>query len=239
MSIKLDHRLLYLRVIEKIKSDIDDGVYKEGEKLPSEFELSKQLGVSRATLREALRILEDENIVIRKHGVGTFINARPPFTSGIEELYSVTEMIARAGMVPTSEVLSSEMVQPTERDRERFQLGPDELVYRIERIRLAGDVPVVYCIDKIPSHYIKNEEQFTSSTSLFDALEKELGRRVTHAVTHIEPRIDPKIAEQLHTDQPLLALRQTHYDELDRSVLFSANYFRADKFDFHVIRKRV
>jgi len=57
MSIKLDHRLLYLRVIEKIKSDIDDGVYKEGEKLPSEFELSKQLGVSRATLREALRIL--------------------------------------------------------------------------------------------------------------------------------------------------------------------------------------
>jgi len=34
MSIKLDHRLLYLRVIEKIKSDIDDGVYKEGEKLP-------------------------------------------------------------------------------------------------------------------------------------------------------------------------------------------------------------
>jgi len=117
-------------------------------------------------------------------------------------------MIARAGMIPTSEVLSSEMVQPTERDRERFQLGPDELVYRIERIRLAGDVPVVYCIDKIPSHYIKDEEQFTSSTSLFDALEKELGRRVTHAVTHIEPRIDPKIAEQLHTDQPLLVLRQ-------------------------------
>jgi DNA-binding transcriptional regulator YhcF (GntR family) len=89
MSIKLDHRLLYLRVIENIKSDIDDGAYKEGEKLPSEFELSKQLGVSRATLREALRILEDENIVIRKHGGGTFINARPPFSSPCWKLEEV------------------------------------------------------------------------------------------------------------------------------------------------------
>ncbi len=105
MSIKLDHRLLYLRVIEKIKQDIDDGVYREGEKLPSEFELSKQLGVSRATLREALRILEDEKFVVRKHGVGTFISSKPPFTSGIEELFSVTDMIMRAKMTPGTKVL--------------------------------------------------------------------------------------------------------------------------------------
>ncbi|MDF2859258.1 MAG: GntR family transcriptional regulator, partial [Neobacillus sp.] len=73
MSIKLDSRHLYLQVIDRLKQDIDKGVYKEKEKLPSEFDLAKQLGVSRATLREALRILEEENVIIRRHGVGTFV----------------------------------------------------------------------------------------------------------------------------------------------------------------------
>ncbi len=100
MSIKSDSRHLYLQVIDRIKRDIETGVYKEKQKLPSEFELAKQLGVSRATLREALRVLEEENIIIRRHGVGTFVNARPLFTSGIEQLSSVTDMIRQAGRKP-------------------------------------------------------------------------------------------------------------------------------------------
>lgn len=69
-------------------------------KLPSEFDLAKQLGVSRATLREALRILEEDNVITRRHGVGTFVNTKPVFTSGIEQLNSVTNMIIHAGMKP-------------------------------------------------------------------------------------------------------------------------------------------
>ncbi len=67
MTIKSDHRALYLQVIDRMKQDIAAGVYKEKEKLPSEFELAKTLGVSRATLREALRLLEEDNIIIRRH----------------------------------------------------------------------------------------------------------------------------------------------------------------------------
>jgi len=84
VTIKADHRHLYLQVIDRLKSDIETGVFKENEKLPSEFELSKSLGVSRATLREALRLLEEENVIVRRHGVGTFVNPKPLFTSGIE-----------------------------------------------------------------------------------------------------------------------------------------------------------
>ena len=63
MTIKVDHRHLYLQVIDRIKEDIEKGIFKEKEKLPSEFELAKSLGVSRATLREALRLLEEENVI--------------------------------------------------------------------------------------------------------------------------------------------------------------------------------
>lgn len=55
MSVKSDSRHLYLRVIDHIKEKIKDGAYKERQKLPSEFDLAKELGVSRATLREASR----------------------------------------------------------------------------------------------------------------------------------------------------------------------------------------
>lgn len=92
MSIKTDSRQLYLQVIDKIKRDIESGKYKEKEKLPSEFQLSKLLGVSRATLREVLRNLEEDNMVIRRHGVGTFVNPKPIYSSGIEQLNSVTSM---------------------------------------------------------------------------------------------------------------------------------------------------
>src|SRR5919205_939676 len=116
MSIKQDNRHLYLQVIDRLKKDIEEGIYKEKEKLPSEFELAKQLGVSRATLREALSILEEENVIIRRHGVGTFVNGRPMFTSGIEQLNSVTDMILQAGMEPGTIFLSTTTQGPTEED---------------------------------------------------------------------------------------------------------------------------
>ena len=107
MSIRADNRHLYLQVIDKIKQNIEKGIFKEKERLPSEFDLSKQLGVSRATLREALRILEEENIIVRRHGVGTFVNTKPTFLSGIEQLNSITHMIEQAGMKAGTIFLSS------------------------------------------------------------------------------------------------------------------------------------
>ena len=68
MTIKVDQRHLYLQVIDRLKKDIENGIFKEKEKLPSEFKLAKSLGVSRATLREALRLLEEENVIVRRHG---------------------------------------------------------------------------------------------------------------------------------------------------------------------------
>src|SRR5699024_8920645 len=93
MKIKTDSRHLYLQVIDQIKQDIESGKYEESEKVPSEVQLSKQLGVSLATLMEVLRILEEEHVSKRRHGVGTLINRKPLFPSGIEQLTSVTDMI--------------------------------------------------------------------------------------------------------------------------------------------------
>ncbi|HLR80186.1 MAG TPA: GntR family transcriptional regulator [Bacillota bacterium] len=243
MKIKTDSRHLYLQVIDQIKQDIESGKYEENEKLPSEFQLSKQLGVSRATLREALRILEEENVIKRRHGVGTFINRKPLFTSGIEQLTSVTDMIKEANKTPGSHILSIDHVSLTADEREKFASPQIDTLIKIERVRTADEEPVVFCIDKLPKGIFPPKYAYTEE-SLFKRMEGHMGRRITYAVTQIKPisyRPDDRIFTILNTEpgQALLLLKQMHYTEDDEPVLYSANYFRSDVFSFHVLRRRV
>lgn len=241
MSIKADSRHLYLQVIDQVKKDIEKGIYKEKEKLPSEFQLSKKLGVSRATLREALRILEEESVVTRKHGVGTFVNPKPIFSSGIESLNSVTDMIISSGRKPGSQYLSTELVEPTEDDKVRFlPERPDQLA-KIERVRTADGEPVVYCIDKMDEKMVPISKMHNED-SLFQVLEEYRQKYISYAVAYIEPigyheRISPIL--KCEPDQALLLLKQMHYTENDEPILYSSNYFRADVFSFYVLRKRI
>jgi GntR family transcriptional regulator len=240
LSIKADSRHLYLQVIDRIKMDIESGLYKASEKLPSEFELSKQLGVSRATLREALRILEEENVVSRKHGVGTFVNPKPIVSSGIEQLTSVTYMIEQAGKTAGSQYYSTELIEPTEEEKSKFKSNDQELI-KIERVRTADGKPVVFCIDKVPRGLIPIEAAHQED-SLFKMMEEHANKRISYAVTYIEPvSYHEKIYDILNCDfeQSLLLLKQMHYTEDDEPVLYSLNYFRSDVFSFHVLRKRI
>ena len=242
MAIKSDQRHLYLQVIDHMKHDIAAGIYKPKEKLPSEFELAKTLGVSRATLREALRILEEENVIVRRHGVGTFVNPEPVFTSGIEQLTSVSDMIRQAGMEPGTIYLSTTAALPSAEDLKRFQCAEDEAVATIERVRTADGEPVVYCIDKVPASYLPDDFLGRQEGSIFSAIEETGNIHVNYAVTFIDPagyHEDASPILQCEPETALLVLKQLHYDDNDRMVLYSKNYFRADKFSFHVVRKRM
>jgi GntR family transcriptional regulator len=241
MSIKADNRHLYLQVIDRIKQDIEEGIYKEREQLPSEFDLAKLLGVSRATLREALRILEEENVIIRRHGVGTFVNAKPLFSSGIEQLNSVTNMIVQAGMKPGTIFFSSDTQNASEEDVRRFSCSTDDEIVVIERVRTANGEPVVYCVDKVPKDYLPDTFSHEEE-SMFNILAETAHRKITYAIAEIEPvgyheRISPIL--ECDPETALLVLKQMHFDEMDEPILYSVNYFRADKFSFHVLRKRV
>ncbi|GAB7388313.1 GntR family transcriptional regulator [Bacillaceae bacterium] len=233
-------RPLYLRVIDQIKRDIENGSLKPGERLPSEFNLAQQFGVSRETLKMALRLLEEENILIRRHGVGTFVRARPIFSSGIEELFSITDMIAQKGFAPATHFLYSGYVDPQEEEMKKLKLSERERVLLIERVRTADGTPVVYCIDKIPQHLLPNGYSWHYE-SIFDFLEEQANVTVSHAVAQIEALgYHEKISEilQCEPETSLLVLKQLHYDAQERPVLYSINYFRADKFSFQAVRRR-
>ncbi|RYG73824.1 GntR family transcriptional regulator [Lentibacillus lipolyticus] len=241
MSLKIDSRHLYLQVIDQIKNDIESGKYQPMQKLPSEFQLSKELGISRATLREALRILEEENILTRRHGVGTFVNPKPIFSSGIEQLNSVTYMIEQSGKTPGSQFLTTEFLESTEDEQRKFAPREVDSLVKIERVRTADNAPVVFCIDKLPEGLVPID-RVHQSDSLFKLMEEHSGNRIAYAVTYIEPvSYHDRIYEILKCDpeQSLLLLKQMHYTADDDPVLYSANFFRSDMFSFHVLRKRL
>ena len=183
-----------------------------------------------------------KNKLVRCHGVGTFVNPKPVFTSGIEQLSSISSMIEHAGMNPGTVFISAKEEKATEDDIERFQTDIDDNVITIERVRTADNEPVVYCVDRVPAKLLPKEFISNQNVSIFSALEQTGNIRVTYAVTFIDPvgfhdEVSPIL--KCGPETSLLVLKQLHYDENDRVVLYSKNYFRADKFSFHVVRKRV
>ncbi|AOV08218.1 GntR family transcriptional regulator [Sporosarcina ureilytica] len=237
-----DQGKTYKNVIEQLKRDIESGVIKANERIPNEFELAKSLGVSLATLRKALQILESEKVVVRKHGVGTFVNPKPLFTSGIEELTSVTTMIEQAGMESGTILMDVSETDATDASIKRFNYGETDKIITIKRLRTADGQPVVFCIDQVLAKNFPVGADELLKTSIFDAIEQSGDIRITQAVAQIEPiDYDEEASSLLRCgiDIPLLALIQKHYSDDGEMVLYSKNYFRADKFSFHVVRKRV
>lgn len=237
--IRPDTRPLYMLVIDRIKELSNSGEWGPGTRLPSEFELAKQFGVSRATLREALRVLEEEGLVVRRHGVGTFLAERSVVRAGIEQLFSVTEWIERANRVPgTIEKQVGEML-PSEEDRDRLGLSESESILCMTRIRTADGDPVVYCEDRIPARVLRHGWKGFNG-SLFDLLEAA-DRPIAYAQTEIKPIAHHDIvfkALDVRPGEALLLLEQLHFDANDNPVLLSSNYFRTDTFHFHVLRRR-
>jgi GntR family transcriptional regulator len=89
-QIKVDKTPLYLQARQYLLSLVEDGTFQPGEQLPSEADLAVQLGISRPTLREALHNLEQEGLIVRRHGVGTFVSRRTlVLESGLEVLESL------------------------------------------------------------------------------------------------------------------------------------------------------
>lgn len=232
----------YLQVLEQLKQEIDDGFFTENERFPSEFQLAKRLDVDLTFVRKAIQTLIKEKVIVQKYGVGIFVNPKPIFTSGIEELSSVTSMIRQAGMEPGTIFIDFTETDVTEDDILTFNCSKDDKLLTIKRVRTANGQPVVFCIDQVLAKNLSVGTEELLNTSIFDAIERSGNIYIEQAVAQIEPiGYDEEASSFLRcgVDVSLLALEQKHYSNQDEMVLYSKNYFRADKFSFHVIRKRI
>lgn len=235
-----DKKPLFELALNKMEELIKKGVWKEGLKLPSEAILAKEFGISRATLREAMRIMEEEGIITKQQGIGTFVRKRPIIRSGLEKLFSVTSLIKRQGMKPGTKNFTFFKLPSLENEAENLKIGIGEEIYKVERVRTANGVPVVYCIDRLPVKLLRDDFNGFEE-SMFAYLETVHNINITYAISNIKIIThDSHVEKKLEIDKnsPILLLEQTHYDDNNVPILYSSNYFNAEKFDFYVIRKK-
>jgi GntR family transcriptional regulator len=231
------------QVIDEILSGLRAGsLAREDGSLPSEAELGQRFNVSRATIREALSKLEQAGVVIRKHGVGTFVApSSPVIEAGLEELESLETLAHRIG-------LETQMGKPVIEERAAtpdeatyLQLSPNDTVLSVARVIMTGKRPVAYLIDVVPTSYLhKKELDKAFNGSVLDLFIKKGEPVLSHSRTDIASEAaDEMIARKLRL-QPgdaLLKLEAQLYSRDGKVVDYSLSYFAPGHFRFHVVRR--
>lgn len=237
---KLKSRSLYLQARDAILDIINNNPGFMN-RLPSEQELSETLGVSRNTIREALKSLENEGFLVSRHGVGTFIiYDNKNIKSNISVLESTTNIIINHGYTPGTKSVHCERKKIPSAIAKKLKVSEDMDTLYIERVRTANDIPVIYVKDYIP--YIDGmQEKYeeSASESLLDFL-NTFGYRVSFSNCTISAVLSNKDLQNklsLKSRDALLCLQQIHYSLKGEPMLYSDSYFVSDKFEFNAIRK--
>lgn len=240
---KLKSPQLYLLVKDEILGYIQENKIVAGSLLPAESELTGRLGISRGTLREALRVLEEEGVVRRKQGLGTFVcDTSDVIRSSLDLNESVSEMIIGKRMRPGSRDTKIEKIEATSKLAEKLGLKQGAPVISLTRVRTADDVPIAYTIDYLPMHIVPDTflTDFDGS-SIYTYLEEQLGVELTNSLLEIKSLKAPATIARFLDIKPgalLMLLKQTDRNTQFVPVLYSEEYFVADRFEFTVYRRR-
>ncbi|CAB1066094.1 hypothetical protein D1BOALGB6SA_10893 [Olavius sp. associated proteobacterium Delta 1] len=231
---------LYYQLETILRRKIFAGKFSREKPLPSEDTLAAEYEVSRITVRQALAPLEQEGLVIRQRGRGTFVSGKgvpfspPKLTGSIEDLISM-------GVQTLTEVIDICWIEPPENVRE--QLVPDDpKVLRIEKVRHIEDSPFSYVLNYLPAEIGEKVPRDQVSTKpMLMILEEDLGMRADRAIQTLEATVaDAEVALLLaiRVGDPLLKAERTVFDIRKKPIEYVSVWYRADKYSYTVNLKR-
>jgi GntR family transcriptional regulator len=211
-------------------------------RLPSEPYLAKQMGVSRATLREAMRSFEGQGMIRRRQGVGTFVAAKVPvIETGLEVLESIGTIAKRSGLVVRMGKLQTEQMTADQELAEHLNLQMGADLTRVARIIYTDDRPIAYLEDSLPINILSTDELQSGFTgSVLDLLLRRGVPKLIQSRTEIKAiGATPEVARalQIQRDDVLLLLAAQLYSEDNRVIDYSLSYFLPGYFRFHVVRR--
>jgi GntR family transcriptional regulator len=235
------------RAAQDIRDAVRSGAYPDG-RLPAEPVLAQQLRVSKATVRHAVSILEQEGLLTRRQGAGTFIVGRAlELRNNLSVNFGVTDLIESAGFVPGTSALSVEIEAPDERVQRALHLSQDDRVLVLRRTRTADERVVARTTDTVALSLLEGRGLTAASAadyvrgrrSVYEGM-AGLGIQVRDGVAEIVPwKADRELATALKTKEGSLLLRldQTDFDLNGDAIITSTEFFLADAFKFQVYRK--
>ncbi len=237
--VPLYHQIEYL-----IRHRVAKNQYPPGSQIASEHELCRELKVSRITVREALRELVREGLLVKVQGKGTFVSpdaaaALPPmkYTGALEDIY---ERVLRLNVVD----VEINRVPVTAMLRQLLSLPASETELTcIKRLRQLNEQPFSFTVNFLPvtiGDRIRKEDLLT--TPLMAILEGEMRIPIVRAVEAVEAApADPEISDRLQVPvlYPVMHVTRTMFTEGDKPFEVVETFYRADKYKYSVSLTRV
>lgn len=235
-----DRRPLGVQVYDAIREQIRRGEYPPGARLPSETALATEHGVSRVTVREALRLLQREHRIRSVHGRGHYVlDTSKLVETELTELRSVTELMHGLGLQVETTVISM-LEERAAHHAALLDVSEDDPVVRLERARRSDGVPMIYSVDVFPPHLVEGSEaELRVGGSLLTAFARH-GVEVAYSKATVSAAELPRQAAKSGGFPKLLyvLMEQVNYTPDQQPVLYSLDYHRGDKFTFTVLRTR-
>lgn len=209
--------------------------------MPSEPELAKRLGVSRATLREAMRTFETQGLIRRRQGSGTFVVGQVPvIDAGLEVLESLETMAQRLGLEVSVSDLRVESLPANKETAEGLGISVGTKLTRVQRVMREENRPVAYLVDILPDDVLKPEQLPANfKGSVLDFLLRR-GDSLTvsrAAISALGSPAEVAKALQIQRGDVLLEFVSKLYRSDGKILDYSMSYFIPGYFRFHVVRR--
>lgn len=226
---------LYLQIAEDIKAKIQKGELKSNSRIPTELELSDQYRVSRITIRKALELLVDEEILVRKQRIGTFVSNKK-MSRSLNNFMGFSQSCEISGNKAGTRFLSAELVKAMPSDMRLLQLEEDDKVIRIRRLRFCNDVPVILEENHFPKKYA-----YLLAEDLSGSLHQILSE---HGITLCNgsktigvcyaTREEAKHLEIKENDALILS-KDVAYDTNGEPVYYGKEIINADRYEYRIL----
>ena len=234
------------KVAQSLVERIQQGSYSNMQRLPSEYQLADEYGVSRLTVRKAIERLVTAKILVKDPGKGTYImstNSSNKVESGRMGLQSFTEAAETYGKQSRTQVLDYQpLTQPDQRMEEKLNLrnNPQPEVDELVRLRFWDDDPMTIEDIVILHKYVANHQKNDFKHSLFQILAETV--EIAYSNQEIEAiKVDEKLAKLLHVQEgdPILCVHSLTYTADGQPIFYDTSYYRADKYTFKTTLTRL
>lgn len=226
---------LYVQITEGLIAQIESGALCPGEQLPPERELSENFGVTRMTLRRALRVLEVQGLIIRKHGIGTFI-AEPKIDRKMEVVFRFSSDMQQRGFKPQTKLINFEQIMAESSMAKDLMVPISAQIYSILRLRSINNEPVMLESYLIPVARFPELDQYDlENRSIYEILEDEYGVSIARARQSFEPVVATDFEAKLlniPVGDALMMEKRLSYDAHNLPIEIGKDRYRGDRFRF-------
>lgn len=225
---------LYHQAARALEEAIEDGRLPRGGRLEGEISLAGQLGISRPTMREAIKRLVEKGLLVRRRGIGTMVAPRP--VRRAVALTSLYDDLKEAGREPRTRVLSFEEVPCPPEISEQLGISPSMPVLRFERLRVAGLDPIALMRNFIPVDLLDIGGDALERAGLYELM-RERGvspHMATQAIGARKAGADEAESLEIEPGDPVLTMDRVSYDSNGRPIEHGYHRYPAESYWFEM-----